>query len=52
MFTLWDSLDAIMAFAGEDYEAAVFYPEDRRFLIERDLRAAHYEVAAASTHSP
>ena len=52
MFTLWDSLDAIMAFAGEDYEAAVFYPEDRRFLVERDLRTAHYEVAAASTHSP
>jgi heme-degrading monooxygenase HmoA len=47
MFTLWDSLDAIKAFAGEDYEVAVFYPEDERFLIERDLRAAHYEVAAS-----
>src|SRR5688572_13378156 len=28
MFTLWDSYDAIRAFAGDDYEAAVFYPED------------------------
>jgi heme-degrading monooxygenase HmoA len=46
MFTLWDSLDAVKAFAGEDYETAVFYPEDERFLIERDLRASHYEVAA------
>ena len=44
MFTLWDSLDAIKAFAGEDYETAVFYPEDERFLLERDLRATHYEV--------
>jgi heme-degrading monooxygenase HmoA len=44
MFTLWDSVDAIKAFAGENYETAVFYPEDERFLIERDLRAAHYEV--------
>jgi heme-degrading monooxygenase HmoA len=46
MFTLWDSVEAIKAFAGEDYEAAVFYPEDDRFLIERDLRVRHYDVAA------
>ena len=26
MFTLWESLDAVKVFAGEDYEAAVFYP--------------------------
>lgn len=44
MFTLWDSLDAVKAFAGDDYERAVFYPEDERFLVERDLRSTHYEV--------
>ena len=44
MFTLWDSLDAVKAFAGEDYETAVFYPEDDRYLVERDLESAHYEV--------
>jgi heme-degrading monooxygenase HmoA len=44
MFTLWDSLDAVKGFAGEDYETAVFYPEDDRFLVERDLTATHYEV--------
>ncbi len=44
MFTLWDSLDAVKAFAGEDYETAVFYPEDERFLVERALRACHFEV--------
>jgi hypothetical protein len=27
-----------------DHEAAVFYPEDERFLVERDPTAAHYEV--------
>lgn len=47
MLTLWSSLDAVKAFAGEDYEKAVFYPEDDRFLIERDERARHFEVAAA-----
>jgi heme-degrading monooxygenase HmoA len=45
MFTLWDSLDAVKAFAGEDYEAAVFYPEDDRYLVERDERSIHFEVA-------
>jgi heme-degrading monooxygenase HmoA len=44
MFTLWDSLDAVKAFAGEDYETAVFYPEDDRYLVERDLKSTHYEV--------
>jgi heme-degrading monooxygenase HmoA len=46
MLTLWDSLAAVKAFAGEDYETAVFYPEDDRFLVERDLTASHYEVVA------
>ena len=44
MFTLWDSLEAIKAFAGDDHETAVFYPEDERFLVERELVATHYEV--------
>jgi heme-degrading monooxygenase HmoA len=44
MFTLWESLDAVKAFAGDDHERAVFYPEDDRFLVDRDLTATHYEV--------
>ena len=28
-----------------DIDKAVFYPEDDRFLIERELKVAHYEVA-------
>lgn len=52
MFTLWDSLDSVKAFAGEDYEAAVFYPEDDRFLLRRDLRATHYEVDERRGGSP
>jgi heme-degrading monooxygenase HmoA len=47
MFTLWDSLDGVRAFAGEDYETAVFYPEDDRYLVERDLQATHFEVEAS-----
>jgi heme-degrading monooxygenase HmoA len=44
MFTLWDSLDAVKAFAGPDPETAVFYPEDDRYLVERETTATHYRV--------
>jgi len=44
LVTLWDSLDAVRAFAGEDVERAVFYPEDDRFLVARDDRVTHYDV--------
>jgi heme-degrading monooxygenase HmoA len=50
-FTLWESLDAVKAFAGDDYETAVFYPEDERFLVERDERCTHYELARAADES-
>ena len=42
--SFWDSLDAIRGFAGEDVEHAVYYPEDDRFLVERDTRVSHYEL--------
>ena len=43
--SFWDSREAIQGFAGQDIEKAVFYPEDDRFLVERDLTVHHYEVA-------
>ncbi len=46
--SLWDSLDAVAAFAGTDVSTAVFYPEDDRYLVERDLTVTHYDVTAAS----
>jgi heme-degrading monooxygenase HmoA len=42
--SMWDSVDAIKAFAGEDIEAAVLYPEDERYLIEGSSSVTHYEV--------
>ena len=44
-FSLWDSRDSIRAFAGDDIDQAVFYPEDDHFLLERDLTVRHYDVA-------
>ena len=43
-FSLWESRDSIRTFAGDDIDQAVFYPEDDRFLIERDLMVRHYDV--------
>ena len=51
-FSLWDSIDAVKAFAGEDYEAAVYYPEDDRFLVERDDRVSHFQVVHRSAEAP
>jgi heme-degrading monooxygenase HmoA len=44
---MWfDSLDAVRAFAGEDYEAAVVPPKARAVLSRFDARSQHYEVRA------
>ena len=42
--SFWDSLEAIRAFAGDDLERAVYYPEDDRFLVEREDRVKHWEL--------
>jgi len=42
--TLWSSLEAIEAFAGDDVERAVFYPDDDRYLVDRETTATHFEV--------
>ena len=42
--SLWESLDAIRRFAGEDYEKAHYYPEDRDFLLELEPFVEHYDV--------
>ncbi len=47
--SFWDDRRSIEAFAGEDIEVAVFYPEDDRFLTARDLTAFHYDVASPPT---
>jgi heme-degrading monooxygenase HmoA len=50
--SIWESLDVIKAFAGEDIEEAVFYPEDERYLVERELTVSHFEVEIATGRGP
>jgi heme-degrading monooxygenase HmoA len=42
--SFWESPEAVRAFAGEDIERAIFYPEDDRFLVDRDDHVTHFEV--------
>lgn len=42
---MWfDTLEAVIAFAGEDYAAAVVPPKARAILKRFDARSQHYEV--------
>jgi hypothetical protein len=44
--TLFESWEAIRAFAGEDAEAAVVPPAARALLARFDARSVHYGVVA------
>ena len=44
--TLFDALDAVRAFAGEDFEVAVVPAAARALLARFDERSAHYDLLA------
>ena len=42
--TEWDSVESMKKFAGEDFEKAKYYPEDRNYLLEFEPTVTHYET--------
>ena len=38
----WESRAAIIGFTGSDIEAAVFYPEDDKYLVDRETTVSHF----------
>jgi antibiotic biosynthesis monooxygenase (ABM) superfamily enzyme len=44
--TRFDTLDAIRAFAGEEYETPVLEPTARALLSRYDQRAQHFETSS------
>jgi heme-degrading monooxygenase HmoA len=48
VLTMFDSIEAIKHFAGEDYESAVISDEARKILNRFDSQVIHYEVAATA----
>lgn len=49
--TLWQSREAIDAFASPDREAAIVAPEAATLLTEYDRRVRHYEIASTDSFS-
>ena len=45
--SFWDSIESIKKFAGEDYEQARYYDEDKNFLLEFEPTVTHYELFGA-----
>ncbi|HEX9941163.1 MAG TPA: antibiotic biosynthesis monooxygenase [Thermoanaerobaculia bacterium] len=45
--TLFESMDAVREFAGEDYKTAVIAPEGERLLSRYDRTSEHYETVLA-----
>jgi heme-degrading monooxygenase HmoA len=48
--SLWDSREAIQAYAGPDIDRARYFPYDLECLVEPELEVTHYEVLVA--HGP
>lgn len=44
LVTLWDDIDAVKAFAGSDPAAAKYYPEDDRYLLEKEQCSLNHLV--------
>lgn len=51
VLSFWSSEAAAHAFAGGETSRAVFYPEDDRFLIDKDEFVRHHSVAHIDLHA-
>jgi len=43
---IWDSIDAIRAVAGPNYEIAIVPENRRQYLTRYDAKSSHYEIAS------
>ena len=48
VINLFESLDAVKRFAGQNYRTPVFEPEAERLLCRSEPVATHYEVRAST----
>ncbi len=44
LVTLWESIESVKKFAGDNPEIAKYYPEDDDFLLEKEEHVSMYEV--------
>ena len=48
VLSYWESMEAVKNFAGEDYEKAKYYDEDKNFLLEFEPNVQHYHLTWSS----
>ena len=48
--TTWESMDAIIRFAGNPPDKAKYYAEDRQFLLEFEETVQHFEASEFRSH--
>jgi catechol 2,3-dioxygenase-like lactoylglutathione lyase family enzyme len=51
LISLWRSRKDIRGFAGKDMEKAVYYPEDKGFLLEFEPKVRHYVVRSGPVNA-
>ncbi len=44
LITVWDSIEAVKKFAGDDPSVAKYYPEDDEFLLEKEDHSLNHQV--------
>jgi len=52
LVSLWESVDAVRAFAGQNIEQSVYYPEDDQYLLQMEPLVRHYDVFDHVAHDP
>jgi len=52
VLSLWESVEAIKKFAGDDYQKAVILPRDREYLLEVEPNVFHYEILREERAKP
>ena len=40
----WENIEAVKAFAGEEYWRAKYYEEDKKYLLELEPHVQHYHI--------
>jgi heme-degrading monooxygenase HmoA len=44
LITFWENIEAVKAFAGPDPTKAKYYPEDDRYLLEKESHSLNHQV--------
>jgi len=44
LITVWDSIEAVINFAGDNPSTAKYYPKDDEFLLEKEAHSLNHQV--------